>query len=417
MRQSAQALALEADISSLKTLTAKNQAGLSDLGTRLHQAESERFSAWVVYALLAALLACLAVLALVWNRQRRRPDHDQAWWGRVNTGQPASVDTSQPKWRPEPKPGPVAPARGPTATATAATAPPSGHAGLWKNSSTASHMDVSMVEVSHSIFDELMQADAAPVAAPGMTAASGSAAPTRSLNALTIVSQQQVNLLVAQGRPEQAIGLLKQHLHDGGSPNPALYLELLSLLHTLGLKADFLHYREEFGRFFTGKIPEFSVFKNEGRSLDAYPQLLSRIAELWPAPQVLEVLEARIFQDHYEATHQPFDLAAFRELLLLLYAVAQRLALMPPAVNSEADPASLNPPAPLDLLDLDLSEPHQAIAGFGSMASTDVDIPLPIIDESTSEAPSAHLSSTSQHGNMIDFDPPEKRKHARPRHG
>ena len=418
LQQSAQALALEADISRLKTLTAKNQAGLSDLGTRLHQAESERFSAWVVYALLAALLACLAVLAIVWNRQRRRPHHDQDWWDLVNTGQPASVNTSDAKWRPEPKPEPVAPTRGPTATA--ATAPPSGNAGLWKDSSTASHMDVSVVEVSHSIFDELMQADAASLAmpaTPAMTTASGSAAPTRSLKALAIVSQQQVNLLVAQGRPEQAIGLLKQHLHDGGSPNPALYLELLSLLHTLGLKADFLHYRAEFGRFFTGKIPEFSVFKNEGRSLESYPQLLSRIAELWPAPQVLEVLEAFIFQDHYEATHQPFDLAAFRELVLL-YAVAQRLALMPPAANSEAAPASLNPPAPLDLLDLDLSEPQQAIAGFGSMDKVDVDIALPISDESTSGAPSAHLSPASRHdGNMIDFDPPEKRKHAQPRRG
>jgi len=402
LQQGARALALEANIASLKTLTAKNQAGLSDLGTRLHQAESERFSAWVVYALLAALLACLAALALVWNRQRRRPDHDQDWWDRDNTELIASVDTSEPKWQPEPKPEPVAPARGPTATA--ATAPPSDHAGLWENSSPAAHMDVSMVEVSHSVFDELMRADAAPMAAP-----------TRNLNGLTIVSQQQVNLLVAQGRPAQAVSLLKQHLHDGGNPNPALYLELLSLLHTLGLRADFLHCRDEFGRFFTGKIPEFSVFKNEGRSLEAYPQLLSRIAELWPAPQVLEVLEACIFQDHYEASHQSFDLVAFRELLLL-YAVAQRLALMHPAVNSKAAPASPPPPAPLDL---DLSEPHPAIAGFGSMDKVDVNIPPPINDAPTSEAPSAHLSPTRQHdGNLIDFDPPEEqRQHTPPDRG
>ncbi len=421
LRQGARALALEADVSSLKTLTAKNQAGLSDLGTRLHRAESERFSAWVVYALLAALLACLAALALVWRGQRRGPDHDQEWWGRTKAGQPTSVDTSEPKWQPEPKPEPVAPVRRPTSsvTATTATAPASDNAGLWKNSSTNSNMDVSMVEVSHSIFDELMQADAAPVAAPAATATSGSAAPTRSLNALTIISQQQVNLLVAQGRPEQAVGLLKQHLHDGGNPNPALYLDLLGLLHTLGLKADFGHYRQEFGRFFTGIIPEFSVFKNEGRSLEAYPQFLSRFSELWPAPQVLEVLEACIFQDHYDATHQSFDLAAFRELLLL-YAVGQRVALMPAAVKSEAAPASPTPPAPLDLLDLDLdldlSEPQQAPAGFAPMADLAVDIALPIRDESNSEAPSAHLSQASPHdGNMIDFDPPAKRKHAPPR--
>ena len=412
LRQSARALALDADVSSLKTLTAKNQAGLVDLATRLHKAESERFSAWVVYALLAALLACLAALALVWSRQRRRQDQD--WWNRVNTGQPASVDTNEPKWGPEPKPEPVLQPRSLTAT-VAATAPPSVSGGLWKDSSPASNMDVSMVEVSHSIFDELMQADAA-VAAPGMAVASGNAAPTRNLNALTVVSQQQVNLLVAQGRPEQAVGLLKQHLQDGGSPNPVLYLDLLSLLHTLGLKADFLHYREEFGRFFTGKIPEFSVFKNEGRSLEAYPQLLSRISELWPAPQALEVLQSCIFQDHYEASHQSFDLAAFRELLLL-YAVAQRIAVTPPSARSEATHAFLSPPGPLDLLDLDLSEPPLTPAGMWPVGNTAVDIALPISDESTPEAPGAHLSQGSQHGNLIDFDPPEKRKHARPRRG
>ncbi|MHB8948393.1 MAG: hypothetical protein ACYC4S_04940 [Rhodoferax sp.] len=414
LRQSAQALALQADVSSLKTLTAKNQDGLSDLATRLHRAESERFSAWVVYALLAALLACLAALALVWRRQRPGPDRDQDWWDRANTGQPASVDMIEPKARPEPRLEPVAPVRSPTATVTAPSPPvtTSGHAGLWKDSSPASNMDVSMVEVSHSIFDELMQADADRLTTPGITAASANTAPTRSLNALTIISQQQVNLLVAQGRPEQAVGLLKQHLHDGGSPNPALYLELLSLLHTLGLKTDFLHYREEFGRFFTGKIPEFSTFKNEGRSLDAYPQFLSRIAELWPSLQVQEVLAACIFQDHYEAKHQPFDLAAFRELLLL-YAVAQRLALMPPAVNSEAAPAM---PTLLDL-DLDLSEALQAPAGAGPMVDLDIDIALPISDGSSSEAPGAHLSPPSQHGNMIDFDPPEMRKNAPPRRG
>lgn len=408
LRQSAQALALQADVSSLKTLTAKNQAGLIDLTARLHQAQSERFSAWVVYALLAALGVCLAALALVWRRQRRLQDQSKDWWERANNVQPVSADTREPK----PQPEPVAPLRGPTATATS----PSGQTGVWKDSSLASHMDVSMVEVSHSIFDELMQADADRLATPGVTAASANTAPARGLNALTIISQQQANLLVAQGRTEQAISLLKQHLQDGGSPNPALYLELIGLLHTLGLKADFLHYREEFGRFFTGKIPEFSTFKNEGRSLEANPQLLSRIAELWPSPQVVQVLQACIFQDHYEAKHQPFDLAAFRELLLL-YAVAQRLALMPPAPNSEAGPALPGVPEPNDLvdLDLDLSEPQPAPAGSGPMVDLDIDIALPIGDASSSAPPSARPWPPSQHGNLIDFDPPEKRKPAPPR--
>lgn len=372
LRQGARVLALEADVNALKSLTAKNQLSLTDLGARLHKAESERFSAWVVYALLASLLACLAALAFVSKRQRRRLAHDKDWWSQTHAELFPSIDASEPKLTPEPRSAPAPQARNPSPQP--GQAPVSATAGLWQDSLSASDLDVNMAEVSHSTFDQLLQANATPQTTPVTTAPTGNAPQTRTLPALPTLSQQQGNLLVAQGRPEQAVGILTQHLNDGGRPNPALYLDLISLLHTLGLKTDFLHYREEFGRFFGSKVPEFLVFKNEGRSLEAYPQMLSRIIELWPNPQVLELMETFIFQDPFESKPASLDLAAFRDLLLL-YGVAQDIVLTLPAANDEPVPKTLPPPPLLALLDLDLSEPEGAPAGGQPAAITDIDLP------------------------------------------
>ncbi|NDP40157.1 MAG: hypothetical protein GZ093_15655 [Rhodoferax sp.] len=406
---------LETDVNALKTLTAKNQLGLTDLGARLHRAESERFSAWVVYALVASLLGSLAALAFIWNRRRRGPAHDNDWRNGAGSQQPLATEpwpTSALGSVPQPLTPPPALKKSPAPVA----------AGSWKKPEASSDMDISMAEVSHSIFDELMRADAShtsenlkPAApAPRMATPEGPGQQKRSVNALTLLRQEQVELLLAQGRPEPAVGFLKQHLRDSGRPNPALYLDLLSLLHSLSLKSDFQHYREEFGRFFTGRVPEFAVFKNEGRGLDDYPHLLARITELWATPAVLELLESCIVQDSAGGKHESIDLAAFREVLLL-HAVAQLINLAPTAVSGEPVHLPLTQPTP-PTLDLDLSDLDLGPLVFEPEATADVDIPLSMPDEPVLDAPTAALAPPPRHENMIDFDPPEASKSGQ-RHG
>lgn len=156
LRQSARAIALEADVNALKALAARNQRGLTDLSARLAQAESERFSAWVVYGLAASLLLGLAALAFLWSRRRRVQTHDNDWWNGANTLQPSATE---PKPAPGLRPAPQASEKSPGLERTSAPAA----AGSWKHSAVASDMDLSMVEVSHSlshsIFDDLMQSE------------------------------------------------------------------------------------------------------------------------------------------------------------------------------------------------------------------------------------------------------------------
>ena len=87
------------------------------------------------------------------------------------------------------------------------------------------------------------------------------------------------------------------------------------------MKSDFRQYREDFNLLFNSRIPEFALFKQEGRGLEAYPDVLADISVLWSSPQVLQILEACIFHNSWDDKGQAFDLAAFRELLLL-YGIA-----------------------------------------------------------------------------------------------
>jgi len=163
LRQRARSLALEADVNALKTLTTRNQRDLTDLSARLAQAESGRFSAWVVDGLVASLLLSLAALAFLWSRRRRVQAHDNDWWNGAVTLQPPATE---PGPAPDTSPIPRAPDQSPGLTRTLAPAA----AGLWTPSAVASDMDLSMVEVSHSvshsIFDDLMQSEVGRATAP-----------------------------------------------------------------------------------------------------------------------------------------------------------------------------------------------------------------------------------------------------------
>lgn len=163
LRQSARALALESDVNALKTLTTRNQRDLTDLSARLAQAESGRFSAWIVGGLVAGLLLSLAALAFLWRRHRRVQAHDNDWWNGAVTLQPLATE---PRAAAESSPIPRAPDQSPGLAKASAPAA----AGLWKPSAIASDMDLSMVEVSqsvsHSIFDDLMQSEVGHATTP-----------------------------------------------------------------------------------------------------------------------------------------------------------------------------------------------------------------------------------------------------------
>jgi hypothetical protein len=127
--------------------------------------------------------------------------------------------------------------------------------------------------------------------------------------------RQQADFFAKLGKVDDALELLEKGIHANPVESPLLYLDLLVIANNFSRKTDFRQFRTEFVALFNAKIPEFALFRDEGRKLDAYPALLEHINSQWDSPNVLDVIEACILRDPDASDSDPFDLAAFRELL------------------------------------------------------------------------------------------------------
>jgi hypothetical protein len=176
-----------------------------------------------------------------------------------------------------------------------------------------------------------------------------------------------------------------------------MFLDLLKILHTLGRRADFEQYREEFNAQFTGRIPPFAGFLTEGNGLDAYEDICNQIVVLWPTDYTIDYIEQCLVRLPEDDPEQGMDLEAFKDLLLL-YGVLKRLDqaydsnLAPFSAargeHSQSAPVSVTTaPAPVaPVMDYDLA---------ATPADIDLDLNLDDLDE---------LAPTSEHDNLIDFD-------------
>jgi pilus assembly protein FimV len=422
---------LEASVKSLVALAAKNEASLLTLRGRLEQAQAERYNNPVVYLLLALLLASLVAIAYLLSRsgQRARQEPPEKWWDGSNMRPPAAaaVDGAQgaqaevpvPDRGPdsglsaisEPSPlsqhiGLTPPERGPAQQTRPMTqGMPMRHAGA-----VPPQVDVSLVEMSESTFDRLMQSGTAhsgarklrddeaaagslqqPSAAAGETAGAGRPR-TRRIDSDELVDiRQRAEFFVTLGQTDQAVQVLEARIAQDRESCPQAFLDLLKLFHSLGLKADFLQVREEFSRIFNASIPEFADFDEEGLDLEDYPGTVDRLIAVWERPAVLDVIEHLIYRQKGDTSHQPFDLAAFRDLLML-HAVAQMVR----GGDASAADAALQRGVAVDAgasLDIDLSDVMASSAEPEVRPSG----AFPVL-------PAVGSSPTPGEGNLIDFD-------------
>lgn len=308
---------LEAELKALRESAAKNERNLTDMKARLQQAEAERFPGVAVYGLMA--LVCLSLMAATWfwSRQRRSA------WG-VPDVWSAALD--------EPAVGGHADA----VTAAALRGAPSREAqDLHGVAAHAEHgappsFDAPSIQLGESIFSSLVQAGAPKVEAsqaPASACAGETAKLVRCLSSEAIIEVRRKAQRYTDARKfDQAIDTLERQIAGSDEPNPFVYLDLLKLFHSLNLRPEFQRLSQDFNLLFNGRVSEFALFADEGRSLETYPETLARISALWPTAKVLELIETCIFRDPWAAASEPFDLAAFRELLFL-HALARYLVL------------------------------------------------------------------------------------------
>ena len=296
---------LEAEVKALRDSALKNERALAEFRNRLQQAEAQRSSGELVYLLAGLVACCLLAVFWLWRRQQRGSAGAPSRWSDGVNGQP--------------------PLAGAQATATV-LAPASHSERQALEQGMAYGLDAQSVQLTDSIFSKLMQTDA-PGQGGGKAAAQPHAKLMRSLNSDQILAlRAEAENCVIAGKPERALALLKQQISESDEPNPFVYLDLLTLLHATNLKSEFQQCSQDFNLLFNGKVPEFALFKDEGKGLESYPEVLSRITEHWPTLKVLEVIEACVFRDPWAGSGEPFDLAAMRDLMLL-HGLAQSLVL------------------------------------------------------------------------------------------
>ena len=313
-----QLAALQDEIKAMRVLALKNDASVLELRAQLLQAQSDRAPAVWIYLLLALLLASLAAVGWFMWQQRRAKERAETWWQRPQDAPTDTVLGTAPVV-------PVSQARTPVAPASRvreSTPVATGKAQLATPSAADLNLDIDLDSL-HAMDDA--EADAQLTQTLEFAPNGAAVVAKHSISIEPILDiRQQAEFFVSLGQTERALRLLKKQIAESSEPNPFVYLDLLELYHSLGLKSEFREYRTAFNQYFNGLVPDFPAFHAAGKDLLAYPEALARLMECWPSSEAMAFMDACIFRDA-QATAQPsFDLPAFRDLLML-HAIAETM--------------------------------------------------------------------------------------------
>ena len=386
--------ALEANVRTLRALTDKNQQTVDKLTLQVQQAESGRFENRLVYALAALLALAMVAAAYFWSRQRGAFVSGGDWWHsshQANEAVNQNPVVQDKVLRAEP---PVTSAAKTVAEQAPVQEPPIGvDIVLDLNESRFSSFNqenelnrparrnVVMGKVQAAAPADLALEVGAALDSRDFPQSMGGA--LRAVNAEELLDiRQQAEFFLALGQYDQAIQILESRISEHGESSPLVYLDLLKIFHSLGREPQYLTLRDDFNLRFKGQLTEFATFHAEGKALEDYPAALASISALWPSAHVMGLIEDCIFRNPGEGRDQSFDLAAFRELLLL-HAIARQL-------DAENRGAAVSGHAPLTRSLKVCAEPVQGFLQSGaahlpSGSTLDIDLDLMAQQEATGD--------------------------------
>jgi hypothetical protein len=310
--------ALEADLKALQVANAKNQQNLERLSGSIATSESPSHTV----LLIAAAACALAVAALLAFRRSRARANSARWWDAAQ-GHPLAHQ-NMPSTAPADDTAAVAAAASGSAAKGAAEPVAALNPGAQHDASSVVEVDIVLGD---SDFQDL--AESAPPVKQSPTVASspksgplghGDVAPMDARLAKVREMpdvRQEAEFFVALGQHEEATKVLEASIKSSTESIPSVYLDLLTLLHTLSRREEFDRYRGQFQQQFTGLLPEYSNFLAEGNDLEAYAEICSQIKDLWPSSDAYAYIEACLIRQPEDQPGQGFDLQAFRDLLML----------------------------------------------------------------------------------------------------
>lgn len=190
---------------------------------------------------------------------------------------------------------------------------------------------------------------------------------------------QQVDFFLALGQAQSAVDLLLGHVRGTGGSSALPYFKLLEIYRQEDDADAYERTRERFNQRFNAHAPDWSGDLASGRALEDYPEVVQRLQQAWPLPmRAVAELDGLLLR---RADLEPFDLPAYRELLML-HALVRDL----PAAPLSPVAVPITTPAVLQHED---AEPIP----LWPAGSQGVDLLLPL-DEPVSDitAPRPHLS-------------------------
>ena len=325
LRYGQQIATLENDLKALRLQAANSEKLMLDMRTKLQQAESQG-PAWLLYALAAALVASLLMLVWMWRARQADRNAQANWW---DASAPETVASAQAKEPPNTQHGvvPDVPVAAVAAVAVG-TATPVAEVVLPGTAASPSpvvqKVPAALLMPDASGLDiDLDLAFSAPAAFDDVASDATANVPfaTHSIRHISLDPildvRQQAEFFVSLGQTDRALLILKKLIAETAEPNPLLYLDLITLYHSLGMKADFREQRDTFHQLFNGLIPDFPAYNLPSKDLEAYPEVTSVLTRLWPRMDVLAFLSACIFHDEQRQGRQTYELAAFKDLLML----------------------------------------------------------------------------------------------------
>jgi len=349
VREDAKAMAVSRELKSLYAVTNENQKGLIDLAAQVQRAETERYANWLVYSLVA--LWVLSMAALVWTVLRLRAARRPNWSQGLDAGDSLMAELVQDRKvsreSATASPGHTA-EQAPASPAAVAVVPAVAPAVVKAAPAPMAEVDFDLDLMMPPTGRSEATVPAPGPAKPAAGAATGAAAPSRP-SATTLSHpwvrdfsisvaggmraidseelmdvRQQADFFMSLGEHQKAVDILTTRIAQCGESSPLVCLDLLKIYHALGRESEYEFMRTEFNNWFTGRVPAFPAFGDEGHALEHYPQVVSEIVALWPDPRVLEYIESCIYHHANDADWSDFDLHAFRDLLLL-HGVAKRI--------------------------------------------------------------------------------------------
>jgi hypothetical protein len=428
---------LEQRLARLQQDSAGASKKVSELQARVRDAEENRLSHPLVYALGGACVLLAAAVGWLFMRQRREQEAQGSWWqgdGSPDGAETAPVAMAEPALaRTSAEFMPVRAAQEPALEPGNAHPEPERHAVM----ASVPAATVAVPSVAGGVSDGRSE-PAAVASKPSVMIKSEAQEAVRSITVEELIDlEQQAEFFVVLGQDEAAIELLESHIHTSTGASPLPYLKLLEIYQRLGRRDDYERTQSEFNGRFNAYAPSWESDLQQGHSLQDYPGVIERLQSLWSQPaQAMDVLQMSLTRP--DASTETFDLPAYRELLFL-YGVARDLSEresqdrapvdllrhgMPADVEGHEISANVEPlmatrpvkavpqATPSLSLDLSLDDPVSGPGGFVDepMAHMDVDIGLPGLDShgrggSTPDEGQHQKRGAADAGNSIDFVP------------